>query len=99
MAYFAKIENNIVVNIIVAPEDHINSLPESETWIKTSSDLTYNKARRGDVYESSANAFYAPQPYDSWTLDTETYQWVCPVDKPQDGDYIWDEETTSWTTE
>jgi hypothetical protein len=98
MAYFAKIENNIAVNIIVAPEDHINNLPESETWVQTSSDLTYNKARRGDVYDPSANAFYAPQPYDSWTLDTETYQWICPVDRP-DGDYIWNEETQSWDAE
>ena len=34
-----------------------------------------------------------PQPYDSWTLNTTTYEWESPIDYPTDGNtYIWDED-------
>lgn len=41
--------------------------------------------------------FYAPQPYPSWILDTQTYNWAAPVPYPTDGkNYVWDEATESW---
>jgi hypothetical protein len=51
MAHFAKVENNIVVNVIVAEQDFIDSLPDSNQWIKTS----YNM-RGGVYYDSSTNS-------------------------------------------
>ena len=36
MAHFAKVENGIVTNVIVAEQDFIDTLPENETWIQTS---------------------------------------------------------------
>jgi hypothetical protein len=41
--------------------------------------------------------FYEPQPYPSWTLDTQTYLWQAPVPYPSTGGpYQWDEATQSW---
>ena len=41
--------------------------------------------------------FYAPQPYPSWVLNTQTYLWQAPVPYPIDGgSYVWDEATQSW---
>jgi hypothetical protein len=57
MSHFAKVENGIVIEVIVAEQDHINSglVGDPSTWIQTS----YNT--RGGVH-------YAPN---SNTPDTE----------------------------
>ena len=46
---------------------------------------------------AAKNAFIAPQPYSSWTLNETSCQWEPPVSYPTDGNrYTWNEETTSW---
>jgi len=59
--------------------------------------LRKNFAGVGYNYDAQADAFYPPQPYTSWTLDTDTYLWNPPVAMPDDGNRCtWNEETTSW---
>jgi len=59
--------------------------------------LRYNYAGIGFHYDTTADAFYAPQPFASWTLNTDTYLWEAPVAYPDDGGmYRWDEDTTNW---
>jgi hypothetical protein len=49
------------------------------------------------VQNGVTGVFYAPQPYPSWTLNTQTYEWQAPVPYPNDGKvYDWDEITLSW---
>lgn len=36
MGHFAKVENDTVINVIIAEQDFINTLPDSNTWIQTS---------------------------------------------------------------
>lgn len=37
------------------------------------------------------------QPFESWTWNSETFNWEPPVEMPQDGEsYEWDEDSTSW---
>lgn len=36
MSHFAKVENGIVTQVIVAEQDFIDTLPDSESWIQTS---------------------------------------------------------------
>ena len=49
------------------------------------------------IQDGVIGVFYAPQPYPSWILDTQTYYWIAPVPYPTDGkNYIWDESTESW---
>jgi len=107
MAHFAKIENKIVTDVIVAEQEHIDGL--DGTWVQTSyntyggvhsdkgTPLRYNYARIGGNYDASADAFYDVNPFDSWTLDTDTYTWKPPVEYPDDGKlYQWDEANKQW---
>ena len=68
------------------------------TWKQTSYNarIRKNYAGIGYKYDATLDAFIAPQPYPSWTLD-ENAQWKAPVDMPTDDKrYTWNEETTSW---
>ena len=59
--------------------------------------LRYNYAGEGYLYDAEADAFYEPQPFPSWTLNTSTYMWEAPVAYPTDGKrYNWNEENTNW---
>ena len=54
-----------------------------------------NYAGVGDTYDPVKDAFYAPQPFESWTLNEESCLWEAPVEKPE-GEYWWKEDTTEW---
>tara|TARA_B100000287_G_scaffold321751_1_gene305677 strand:- start:192 stop:569 length:378 start_codon:yes stop_codon:yes gene_type:complete len=59
--------------------------------------LRKNYAGVGMVYDESRDAFYTPQPYPSWTLNTTTFYWDPPVPYPSDGKcYKWDEIGLNW---
>ena len=59
--------------------------------------LRYNYAFIGGLYNYQDQAFHAPQPFSSWTLNTDTYTWEAPIPYPDDGNgYLWNEETQSW---
>lgn len=63
--------------------------------------LRKNFAGIGSIYDPVADAFYSPQPYPSWILNTFTYIWEAPVPYPANEDnimYTWDEDTTNWVT-
>jgi hypothetical protein len=49
------------------------------------------------IQDGVVGVFYAPQPYPSWVLNTQTYLWQAPVPYPSTGGlYVWDEATQSW---
>lgn len=110
MGHYALVDYGVVKQVIVAEQDFIDTYIHDSTgmFVKTSyntyggqhpdgTPLRYNYAGIGFIYDSEADAFYEPQPYPSWTLDTSTYLWQPPVTYPDDGNhYTWNEETTSW---
>lgn len=108
MSHFAKVEDGIVKQVIVAEQDFIDSGVLPGTWIQTSYNtragqhpegrpLRKNYAGIGYVYDSVRDAFYAPQPFASWLLNEETCTWQPPVAYPSDGNrYKWDEPSVSW---
>jgi hypothetical protein len=101
MSHFAKIENNVVTEVIVAEQDFINSgaVGDAFNWVQTSynSNFRKNYAGVGYTYDSTRDAFIPPQPYSSWTLNEDTCQYDSPVPYPTDDKmYEWDEETTNW---
>ena len=75
-------------------------------WIQTSynSNFRCRYAGIGMVYDNQHDVFLLPQPYSSWTLNTETYEWNPPVPEPELTDeqkesgsyYEWNEETQEW---
>jgi len=59
--------------------------------------LRKNYAGIGYSYDRGRDAFIPPRPYPSWQLNEETCLWAAPVPYPTDGgEYVWDENTTSW---
>jgi hypothetical protein len=56
-----------------------------------------NYAAIGDTYDSVRDAFIAPNPYASWTLNEDTCLWESPIPIPTDGKrYNWDEAQQQW---
>lgn len=111
MSHFARVENGIVKQVIVADQDFIDNLVSDAPgeWIETSyhtyggehseggTPLRKNYAGIGFTYDSDKDAFIPIKPFDSWILNETTCLWEAPVDKPDDGNvYIWNEETQSW---
>jgi hypothetical protein len=79
------------------------SLFGAETlWAQTSYNASFrhNYAGIGFFFDKAISpdgAFIPPQPFASWTLNTETYQWESPVPYPDDGKlYVWDESAKLW---
>ena len=88
MSNYAQIANGTVVNVIVADADFV-----------AQSELNYVLLSRGGVgytYDSTADVFIAPQPFESWTLDSN-HDWQAPTPMPNDGKkYSWNEEELEW---
>jgi hypothetical protein len=110
MSYFAKVnDNNIVEQVIVAESAEWCETNIGGTWLQTSyntsggvhhaggTPLRKNYAGIGYIYDAERDAFIAPNPYASWLLNEDTCLWEPPVPKPTDGKiYEWDEATLSW---
>ena len=112
MAHFARLENNVVVNVVVV---HNNELltdgVENEQkgkefcqslfggiWVQTSYNNNIRKqyAGVGYTYDADVDVFIAPQPFPSWALDSN-HDWQAPTAMPNDGKmYTWDEASLAW---
>ena len=81
--------------------DFCESLFGHRNWVQTSynGNIRYNFAGVGYTWDSENDAFYAPQPYASWSLD-ENFIWQAPVPYPEDASpekiYEWDEDNLTW---
>ena len=68
-------------------------------WVQTSYNGNIRKryAGIGYSYNEQYDVFIAPKPYNSWTLNTTTFDWDPPVPYPNDDNYyIWNENTQTW---
>jgi hypothetical protein len=101
MTHFAKVQDGIVTQVIVAEPEFFNTFVDSSAgeWIQTSytGSIRKNFAGIGFTYDKDRDAFIPPQPYASWTLDEASCLWEAPVPMPVDNNaYAWSEETQSW---
>lgn len=109
MSHYAKCVDGKVVSVIVAEAEFFDTFVDSSPgeWVKTSyrtqgnqhpegTPLRGNFAGIGYTYDKANDVFYAQQPYASWVLNQTTWLWEAPVAMPTDGQYVWDEATTSW---
>lgn len=110
MAHFAKVQDGVVTQVIVAEPEFFDTFVDSSPgqWIQTSYNtrggqhpegrpLRKNYAGVGYTYDAARDAFIPPKPYASWLLVEETCLWEAPTPMPTDGKiYTWDEATVSW---
>ena len=111
MSHFAKVQNGVVVQVIVAEPEFFDTFVDTSPgeWIQTSyntrggvhanggTPLRKNYAGIGYTYDAQRDAFIPPKPFASWVLNDDTCLWDSPVPHPNDGKrYVWDEQTTNW---
>jgi len=107
MAHYAFLdENNIVTEVITGKDETelIDGLSPEEWYGNYRGQVckrtSYNNNIRkqyaciGFAYDADADVFVMPQPFSSWTLDSN-HDWQAPTEKP-DGDFYWDESLLSW---
>jgi len=110
MAHYAKVENTLVTQVIVAEAEFFETFVDTSPgqWIQTSYNtyggkhpedrpLRKNYAGVGYTYDSTRDAFIPPKPFSSWTLNEDTCNWESPTPRPSDDQmYMWDEEVQDW---
>jgi hypothetical protein len=111
MAHFAKVNNGVVEQVIVAEPEFFETFVDSSPgeWIQTSyntrggvhllggTPLRKNYAGIGYTYDKVRDAFIPQKPYASWLLNEDTCLWAAPVAMPDDEKlYDWNEPSTSW---
>ena len=122
MAHFAELDNNNVVlrvvvvsNDCVPSDEHIDgetwciNFFKGGTWKQTSYNNNFRKqyAGIGFTYDAAKNKFLSPQPFASWSLDSND-DWQAPVTYPTITTYgsndpldeymiTWDEAGQKWT--
>lgn len=90
MAHFAQVENGIVVQVIVAEQDVIDSGLFGGGWVQTSYNthggqhpegrpLRKNYAGIGYTYDVKRDAFIPPKPEGDWVLNEDTCLWEEPA--------------------
>ena len=112
MAYYAFLnENNVVTEVITGiDETELIEGLEPEKWygnfrgqkcLRTSynANIRKNFASIGHSYDPVFDAFILPQPFPSWKLNYETFQWEAPVSVPEPIDgfiWRWSEQNKQW---
>ena len=108
MAHYAKVEDGIVTQVIVADSQEWCQANLGGEWIQTSYNTqggvnsreggsALHKNYAGIGYEWDGTGFFVSQPYPSWTKDEETYLWEAPTPIPTDDkSYSWNEKDLAW---
>ena len=109
MAHYAKVNNGVVEKVIVAEEEFLKTFVDHSPgeWVQTSYNTFGNEHQLGGEplrknfagigYHYDGIGFYAPKPFDSWTLNKTTYLWEAPVAMPEDDkEYTWNEADQTW---
>ena len=109
MAHYAFLDENFIVTEVINGIDETELIEglDTETWYanfrgkpckRTSyhGNIRKQYAGIGFTYDETNDVFVSPQPYPSWTLDSN-FDWIPPMPYPTDGGYYdWDESTQSW---
>ena len=107
MAHFAEVVDGVVERVIVADTKEWCEANLAGTWVQTSYNTHGNQHPEGRPLHKNyagigftwdGTGFASPKPYESWTLDTDTYLWNAPTPMPvEEGKiFTWDEPTLSW---
>lgn len=107
MAHFAKIVDGVVEQVIVADTKEWCETHLGGTWVQTSYNTFAGEHKLGGTplhknyagigYTFDGVGFAAPQPFESWILNKETYLWEAPTPMPTDDKfYNWNEEELKW---
>jgi hypothetical protein len=107
MAHYAFLDAGNIVTEVISGKDETELIEglTPEVWygnfrkqpcVRTSYNGNIRKqyASIGYKYDADADVFIAPQPFASWTLDSN-HDWQPPTPKPE-GNYAWFEPNQQW---
>jgi len=96
--HFAEVDsNNIVLRVVSASslQECIDILGNTHTWIETFMQTPgKNHASTGYHYHPEQDDFSAPQPYPSWTIDSNLI-WQPPISYPDEESLVIPSEFTN----
>ena len=109
MAHYAFLDDNNIVSHVIVGRNEDEIVDGISDWEQHYAEIagqrcvrtSYNARIRhkfasiGDTYDQDGDVFIAPQPYPSWSLDSN-YDWVAPVPCPTEGYWTWDEAAGDW---
>ena len=107
MSHFAKVEDGVVTQVVVAHDVEWCEENLGGTFIQTSyntyggvhrlggTPLRYNYAGIGFTYDETRDAFIPPKPFPSWSLNEDTCLWEAPTPCPGP-EWEWDEDMKGW---
>lgn len=107
MAHYAKIEDGVVTQVVVADGPDWCEQNLGGEWVQTSYNTYGGVHANGKIplhknyasigYTFDGVGFAAPRPYTSWTLNPTTYLWEPPTPMPTNGKrYQWVEADLNW---
>ena len=107
MGHYAKVEDGIVTQVIVADGPDWCEENLGGQWVQTSYNtfggvhsggkFPIHKNYAGIGYTFDGVGFATPQPFASWILNKKSYLWEAPTPMPADGKkYQWNEENLNW---
>ena len=108
MAHYAFLDNNNVVTEVITGIHETETIEglDTETWYgnirgQVCKRTSYNNRIRkqyagiGYTYNADADVFITPQPFASWSLDSN-FDWQAPTPRPEGIDWYWDEASLAW---
>jgi hypothetical protein len=108
MAHYAFLDNNNIVTEVIVGIDETETIEglDTETWYgnfrgQVCKRTSYNNKIRkqyagiGYTYSADADVFITPQPFASWSLDSN-FDWQAPTPKPEGMGWYWDEASLAW---
>jgi hypothetical protein len=109
MAYFAKVNQGLVEQVIVAEAEFFDTFIDVSPgeWVESSNEGSFRKnpASIGFAYDEDRDAFIPPKPYISWLLNEDTCLWESPIggapitldpEGNQEVFFMWNEEAQIW---
>jgi hypothetical protein len=112
MAHYAFLDDNNIVTEVITGRNETETVNGISDWEQYYGNLrnqickrtSYNNNIRknfagiGYTYDEERDAFIAPKPFPSWTLNESTCIWQSPKPYPTDNKmYRWNETTQEWT--
>jgi len=108
MAHYAFLDENNIVTEVITGIDETQTIEglDTETWYgnfrgQICKRTSYNNKIRkqyagvGGRYDADADVFILPQPFASWSLDSN-FDWQAPISKPEGVKCYWNEATLAW---
>jgi hypothetical protein len=89
---YAKIENNIVENIIVCDDSVIHEIKGNHIEVLEK----YGNVNVGCEYNIEKDKFKLVNVHESWTFNEESFEWEAPIQKPEGTGWLWNEYSQEW---